>query len=178
MCGRGGASLVTHMSDTDMCGFEVDVRRWRFAKLCGKKLVVLASTSPPPSPPVDSSTEHCSGVRRLRVGFCVRLRGGSWYYDRGCLFQGRRYADLLYTCGKSMAAAPQPYADSFFSSASVCARSRYTLAENPSVPLPGLTRIPTPIPYTLAENLSVAFLILTPIPSSLAGRFRPLLFNP
>ena len=117
--------------------------------------------------------------RSASTGWLLRApAGGSWYYDRGSLFQGRRYADLLYTCGKSMAAAPQPYADSFFSSASVCARSRYTLAENPSVPLPGLTRIPTPIPYTLAENLSVAFLILTPVPSSLPRRLRPLLCNP
>ena len=72
-----------------------------------------------------------------------------------------------------MAAAPQPYADSFFTSASGCALNRYTLAENPSAALPSLTRIATRIPYTLAENLGPLLRSLTPETGIHLGKTHP-----
>ena len=65
-----------------------------------------------------------------------------------------------------MGVVPQPYADSFFCSASGSARNHYTLAETSSAALPALTRIATRTPYTLEENLSG--------PSSFLRRFLPL----
>ena len=76
----------------------------RKKKWCAKRaikgskpmLIFPVSRRAPPSPPVDSSTEHGSGVRRLRADFCVMRkttqtrRKGGWVPKRWVAGAGLR----------------------------------------------------------------------------------------